>query len=143
MEIYTISLDNVIPVKLVTAKASYGIGFLTFFVGGFCALFGIQNDMYTEKIKKAEALAMQQLEKNVKSIGADGVMDVHCQIDSLSFLVYGTAYKWSNEEKAKCEIEETKDDNYIYIQCNNCRKEFSYQKGKKKVRCPWCTAKQN
>lgn len=105
MELYTISLPDVTPLKLVTAKATYGIGFLTSFVSGFCALFGIQNDMYTEKIKKAETLAMQELERNVKSIGADGVMDVRCQIDGLSFLITGTAYKWSAEERAKREAE--------------------------------------
>ncbi len=105
MELYTISLPDVTPLKLVTAKATYGIGFLTYFVSGFCALFGIQNDMYTEKIKKAETLAMQELERNVKSIGADGVMDVRCQIDGLSFLITGTAYKWSAEERAKREAE--------------------------------------
>ncbi len=106
MEIYTILLDNVIPVKLVTAKASYGIGFLTSFVGGFCALFGIPNNMYSKKIKKAETLATQELETTIKSIGADGVMDVRCQIDGLSFLITGTAYKWSAEERAKREAEE-------------------------------------
>ena len=105
MEIYTILLDNVTPVKLVTAKASYGIGFLTSFVGVFCALFGMSNNMYSEKIKKAETLAMQELETTIKSIGADGVMDVRCQIDGLSFLITGTAYKWSAEERAKREAE--------------------------------------
>ena len=105
MELHTISLPDVTPLKLVTAKATYGIGFLTAFVGGFCALFGIPNNMYTEKIKKAESLAIQELETNVKSIGADGVMDVRCQVDGLSFLITGTAYKWSAEERAKREAE--------------------------------------
>ena len=101
MELHTISFPDVTPLKFVTAKATYGIGFLTAFVGGFCALFGIPNNMYTEKIKKAEALAMEELEANAKSIGADGVMDVRCQIVGLSFLAFGTAYKLSAEEKAK------------------------------------------
>ena len=105
MELHTISFPDVTPLKFVTAKATYGIGFLTAFVGGFCALFGIPNNMYTEKIKKAEALAMKELETNAKSIGADGVMDVRCQIDGLSFLITGTAYKWSAEERAKREAE--------------------------------------
>ena len=51
------------------------------------------------------------------------------------------------DEKARREDEEDAqrevDDNFIYIQCNNCRKEFSYQKGMRNVRCPWCNAKQN
>ena len=45
-----------------------------------------------------------------------------------------------NEEKL---INQIKDNNFIYVQCKNCRKEFSFQKGMKKVRCPWCNAKQD
>ena len=182
MDFYSISLSNVTPVKLVTAKANYGIGFLTAFVGSFCSLFGIPNNMFTQKLKKAETLAMEELTANAKAVGADGVMDVRCQIDGLSFLVCGTAYKLSPKEKATCEAEEKakcdaeenskyeveesnnlndnsnvpledsntekstnqlKDDNYIYVQCKNCRREFSFQKGMRKVRCPWCNAKQD
>ena len=106
MDFYSISLSNVTPVKLVTAKATYGIGFLTAFVGGFCSLFGIPNNMFTQKLKKAETLAMEELTVNAKAVGADGVMDVRCQIDGLSFLVCGTAYKWSPAERAKREAEE-------------------------------------
>jgi uncharacterized protein YbjQ (UPF0145 family) len=106
MDFYSISLSNVTPVKLVTAKANYGIGFLTAFVGSFCSLFGIPNNMFTQKLKKAETLAMEELTANAKAVGADGVMDVRCQIDGLSFLVSGTAYKLSPEEKAKCDAEE-------------------------------------
>ncbi len=174
MDFYSISLPNVTPVKLVTAKANYGIGFLTAFVGSFCSLLGIPNNMFTQKLKKAETLAMEELTVNAKAVGADGVMDVRCQIDGLSFLVSGTAYKLSPEEKAKCDAEENskheveesnnlndnpnvpledsnaeksinqiKDDNFIYVQCKNCRKEFSFLKGMRNVRCPWCNAKQD
>ena len=101
MDFYSISLPNVTPVKLVTAKATYGIGFLTAFVGGFCSLFGIPNNLFAKKLKKAEALAMEELTANAKAIGADGVMDVRCQIDGLSFLVSGTAYKASSKEGTK------------------------------------------
>ena len=134
MDFYSISLSNVTPVKLVTAKATYGIGFLTAFVGGFCSLFGIPNNMFTQKLKKAEALAMEELTANAKAIGADGVMDVRCQIDGLSFLVSGTAYKLSPEERAKREaeekakreaaerawIEEDDDDDFIDVKCPKC-----------------------
>ena len=106
MKFYSIVVPNVIPVQLVTAKATYGIGFLTAFVSGFCSLFGIPNTMFAGKLKKAEVLAMEELEEKAQSLGADGVMDVHCQIDGLSFLVCGTAYKLSPEEKAKYEAEE-------------------------------------
>ena len=155
MEIYTISLDNVTPVKLVTAKATYGIGFLTYFVGGFCALFGIPYNMYSNKIKKAETLAMQELERSVESIGADGVMDVRCQIDGLSFLVVGTAYKWSAEEKAKREAkakakreseeiakkqEENKllDGDFIDVTCPKCGEMLSFLKIETNGMCPYC-----
>lgn len=40
-------------------------------------------------------------------------------------------------------LNQIKDDNFIYIQCKNCGKEFSFQKDMKKVRCPWCNAKQD
>ena len=49
---------------------------------------------------------MEELTVNAKAVGADGVMDVRCQIDGLSFLVCGTAYKWSPAERAKREAEE-------------------------------------
>ena len=61
----------------------------------------IDNNL--EKLKKAETLAMEELTANAKALGADGVMDVRCQIDGLSFLVSGTAYKLSPEEKAKAQ----------------------------------------
>lgn len=101
MKFYSITLPNVTPIGLVTAKASYGIGLLTYIVSSFCALFGISCNMFTGKLEKAEALAMEKLAANAKALGADGVMDVRCQIDGLSFLVSGTAYALSAEEKAK------------------------------------------
>ena len=163
MELHTISFSDVTPLKLVTAKATYGIGFLTAFVGGFCAFFGIPNNMYSKKIKKAETLAMQELERNVKLIGADGVMDVRCQIDGLSFLITGTAYKWSAEERAKreaeakakheaelkaqqeavarakCEAEEiVSDEDFIDITCPKCGEMLSFLKNETKGVCPNC-----
>ena len=100
MKFYSITLPNVTPIELVTAKASYGIGLLTYIISSFCALFGVSNSMFTEKMEKAEALAMEKLAAKAKILGASGVMDVRCQIDGLSFLVSGTAYI-SAEEKAK------------------------------------------
>ena len=99
MDYYSISLPDVTPIKLVTGKATYGIGFLTAFVGGFCALFGLPNNMFTQKLKNAEALAMDELHAAAKAAGADGVMDVRCQIDGLTFLVSGTAYRRSPAKK--------------------------------------------
>ena len=61
---------------------------------------------------------MEELTANAKAVGADGVMDVRCQIDGLSFFASGTAYKLPTEERAKhqveanvsCEPEKTSDD---------------------------------
>ena len=49
--------------------------------------------MYTNKLDKAEDKATEYLRLYAKDIGADGVMDVRCQIDGLTFFICGTAYK--------------------------------------------------
>ncbi len=98
MKCLTVSLPDVTPIQMITAKASYGVGFLTAFVGSFCSLFGIQNDLYADKLEKVEALAMKSLLSPAQALGADGVMDVRCQIDGLSFLVSGTAYTLSSQK---------------------------------------------
>ena len=85
MKLYTNTLADVIPLKMLTASATYGMGFLTSVVKVFCEFLGIKCDMYTNKLDKAEDKA--------KDIGADGVMDVRCQIDGLTFFICGTAYK--------------------------------------------------
>ncbi len=93
MKLYTNTLQNVTPIKMLTANATYGVGFLTWIVLGFCNLFGIKCDMYTNKLDKAEDEAIEYLKLYAKNIGADGVMNVRCQIDGLTFFVCGTAYK--------------------------------------------------
>ena len=93
MKLYTNTLQNVTPIKMLTATATYGIGGLTAIVLFFCNLFGIKCDMYTNKLDKAEDEATEYLKLYAKNIGADGVMDVRCQIDGLTFFICGTAYK--------------------------------------------------
>ena len=130
MKYYTISLPDVTPIKLISAKASYGVGFLTAFVGGFCAFFGCPNNMYANKIEKAEALAMSMLETTAKQLRADGVMDIRCQIDGLSFFVCGTAYKLNtqnntvqnNTAQNKAEPAVTFNDKWV---CKSCKTENS------------------
>ena len=63
MEIYTATIPEATPVRMITAKASYGVGFLTSIAGVFCSLFGICNGMYTKKIEAAEAEADPTAEK--------------------------------------------------------------------------------
>lgn len=93
MKLYTNTLPDVIPLKMLTATATYGTGFLTAIVKWFCNLAGIRCDMYTNKLDKAEDKATEYLKIYAEDIGADGVMDVRCQIDGLTFFICGTAYK--------------------------------------------------
>jgi uncharacterized protein YbjQ (UPF0145 family) len=98
MKIITGSIPDAIPIKFVSERSTYGTGFFTLFVSTFCEFFGIPNGLYSKKMQKAEAHAMRSLENLAASIGADGVMDVRCEIHSLSILVYGTAYKLPTQE---------------------------------------------
>ena len=93
MNFYSVVIPNATPIRIVTGRASYGIGFFTIVVGLFCNLFGIQHSWFSKKLLKAEWCAMRALECEAEKIGADGVMDIHCEISGLSILVYGTAYK--------------------------------------------------
>lgn len=165
MKIYSVSLPDAIPVKFITGKANYGIGFLTAFVGSFCSFFGMSNGLYKQKIQKAEGLAMEELIANAKAVGADGVMDVRCQIDGLSFLVSGTAYKLSPEGKVKynnapsqketkpekaekitvrktmserTEEELFNEDEYVDVVCPRCKEPLSFLKDEANAVCPWC-----
>ena len=96
MKLYTNTLPDVVPLKMLTASATYGMGFLTSIVKVFCEFFGVKCDMYTNKLDKAEDKATEYLMLYAKDIGADGVMDVRCQIDGLTFFICGTAYKEKN-----------------------------------------------
>ena len=93
MKLYTNTLENVTPIKMLTASATYGIGFLTLIVKAVCDFLGCKCDMYTNKLDKAEDTATEYLTLYAKDIGADGVMDVRCQIDGLTFFICGTAFK--------------------------------------------------
>lgn len=97
MKLYTNTLPDVVPLKMLTASATYGMGFLTSIVKVFCEFFGVKCDMYTNKLDKAEDKATEYLMLYAKDIGADGVMDVRCRIDGLSFFICGTAYKEKNQ----------------------------------------------
>ena len=94
MALYTSSIPNAIPMQIVTERSTYGTGFLTLFLSGFCEFFGIPNGLYSRKMEKAESRAMKSLNDKATRIGADGVMDVRCEIHGLSILVYGTAFKF-------------------------------------------------
>jgi uncharacterized protein YbjQ (UPF0145 family) len=93
MKIITSNLPDMMPIGFVSSRSTYGTGLLTMFIGTFCEFFGIPYGMYSKKMEKAENRAMEALEKKAESLGADGVMDVRCEIHALSIMVYGTAYK--------------------------------------------------
>ena len=93
MKIVTSNLPNVIPLGFVSDRSTYGTGILTLFIGGFCEFFGIPHGMYSKKMKKAQDNAMEGLARQASKLGADGVMDVRCEIHGLSILVYGTAFQ--------------------------------------------------
>lgn len=93
MKLYTNTLPNVTPIKMLTASATYGTGLLTAIIKAFCELFGTKCDMYTNKLDKAEDKATEYLKLYAEDIGADGIMEVRCQIDGLTFFICGTAYK--------------------------------------------------
>ena len=93
MNLYTNTLENVTPIKMLTATATYGTGLLTSIALFFCSLCGIECKMYTNKLDKAEDTATEYLKLYAKDLGADGIMDVRCQIDGLTFFICGTAFK--------------------------------------------------
>lgn len=98
MNVFTSSIPNAVPVKMVSERSTYGTGFLTLFVSGFCEFFGIPNGLYSKKMMKAEERAVRSLTNQATMLGADGVMDVRYEIHGLSILVYGTAYKLSVQD---------------------------------------------
>lgn len=85
-------LYNVKHIKMVSATATYGIGFLTYIVLGFCHLFGVECKMYDEKIEKAKSSAAVKLTDKAKAAGATGIMDVKFQMHGTTIFMYGIAY---------------------------------------------------
>ncbi len=106
MKIYSVVLPDVVPLSMVTGSSKYGIGFLTGLVSWFCDLIGVPCNMYSDKIKMAQDRARDEMVWLAERMGADGIMDVHCQVDRLSYLMYGTAYKLSEEEQERRAAEE-------------------------------------
>jgi uncharacterized protein YbjQ (UPF0145 family) len=92
MNIFTSTIPNAIPIQFVSERSTYGTGFFTLFVSTFCEFFGLPNGLYSSKMERAEENAMKALLERAEEVGADGVMDVRCEIHGLSILVYGTAY---------------------------------------------------
>ena len=93
MKLYTVTLSNVTPIKMLTASATYGTGFMASLALYCSNLFGTKCDRYTNKLDQAEDMATEYLRRYAEDIGADGVMDVRCQIEGLTFFICGTAYK--------------------------------------------------
>ena len=85
-------ISDVQHIKMISASSTYGIGFLTAIVFGFCNLFGIECGMYDRKIEKAKFSAASKLMDKAKAAGATGVMDVQFQIYGTTIFMYGIAY---------------------------------------------------
>lgn len=86
-------LDDVKHIKMVSAVSTYGIGFLTYIVFGFCQLFGVECKMYDDKIEKAKLSATAKMIEKAKLTGADGIMNVKIQMHGTTILMYGIAFK--------------------------------------------------
>ena len=86
-------IENVEHIKMVSCSATYGIGFLTGIVLGFCHLFGTQCGMYDKKIEKAKFSAAAKLMEKAKAAGATGIMNVNFQIHNTTIFASGIAYK--------------------------------------------------
>lgn len=93
MIITTSNIENVTQIKMITAVANYGIGFLTLLVLSFCHFFGVECQMYDKKIEKAKNAAASELVAKAKEVGATGIMNVRIQMDKTTILMYGMAYK--------------------------------------------------
>lgn len=85
-------IDNVKQIKMLSASATYGTGFLTSIVHGFCNIIGIQCKMYDKKIEKSKNAAATKLIEKANAAGASGIMDVQFQIHGTTVFMYGIAY---------------------------------------------------
>ncbi|MBR6514213.1 MAG: heavy metal-binding domain-containing protein [Clostridia bacterium] len=94
MNLTSSHLDNVEELKLVTATSTYGLGLLTHIVYGFCNIFGLECNMYKEKIEKAQESATEQLIQRATYLSRpDGIMNISYQVSGMTVFVSGVAYK--------------------------------------------------
>ncbi len=93
MKLTTTTLSNVEEIKLLSATSTFGIGFLTSIVWSFCHLFGMECNMFNEKIEKAKNAAANKLIEKAEQVEADGIMGLRFQITGLTVFIYGVAYK--------------------------------------------------
>lgn len=75
-----------------------GTGFLSSLGAGFADIFGTNSSMYSEKLKKAKDFAIDQLIKQVLSVGANAIIGLDIDYTSFSddimgVIVSGTAVK--------------------------------------------------
>ena len=86
-------IENVEHIKMLSASSTYGLGLLTAIVFWLCNLFGVECDLYDEKIEKAKSSAALKLIGKASEAGAAGIMDVQFQITGTTVFMYGIAYK--------------------------------------------------
>lgn len=85
-------IDNVKEIKMLSASATYGTGFLTSIALGIYNIIGTQCKMYDKKIEKAKNAAAASLIEKATAVSADGIMNVQFQIHGTTVFMYGIAY---------------------------------------------------
>ncbi len=98
MKLSTTTFNDVTECGLVSSSCVYGIGLITYIVYSFCCLFGCSSKMMSDKIDMAKMDATSDIKRQAREMNADGIMGLRYQISFLSVLVYGTAFKYNNEE---------------------------------------------
>ena len=93
MRITSSYLSSVNEIKLLTSTTTQGIGLLTFIVLGFCNLFGVECNMYNNKIEAAKNASATKIIEKAKQLDATGIMNIRFQITGLTVFMSGIAYK--------------------------------------------------
>lgn len=91
MKLTTLTINDSKETKILTASATYGVGFLTYIHLAFCCLLGLECTMYDEKIERAKTLAFSKLVEKAENMNAVEVMNIRVQISLMTVFVYGEA----------------------------------------------------
>ena len=92
-------LDYVEEISTVSSTSTYGTGLLTAIVTSFIEILGIENDLYSNKVKRAENKALLYIMRKAQKCGATGIMNYHVQVSGKTVYMYGTAYKLPNDHE--------------------------------------------
>ena len=93
MDLHFCMVPNVKHLKMVSASSTFGVGILTSIAQVICDLFGIECEMYDDKIEKAKKSAAGKLIKKAQEVNAVGIMDIKIEMYRTTILMYGIAYQ--------------------------------------------------